>query len=426
MSQHEGTGFDTRCVHGGDHRNRSGQVTTPIHLSTTFEFPDTSEGARRAADIAADEFYGRWGSVNAREFEALIAALEGTDDAVCAGSGLAAIAMVLLAFLNPGDHFIGVHACYSETKILHESLARQLGVDATFVDPSDVGNFASAMRSNTKLVYAETPANPTLTLVDIEAVAKVVHEHPGCVFVVDSTFATPYNQTPLSRGADIVVHSATKYIGGHSDVVAGVCAGPGALMERVRKKFSFHGPHLDPFAAWLLCRGVKTLGLRMEKHNCNASRLARWLEAQPAVSRVYYPMLDSHPQHDLAKRQLSAGGGMICFEVAGGREAALDLVSNVRLCTLAVSLGGAHSLITHPASMTHNLLSDKELERAGITGGMIRFSVGLESAEDIERDLMEALQCIGCSAAPGALEGTAGARADSSRVDGERVAASHE
>lgn len=387
-------GFQTKCLHAGDHRNKSGHVTSPICLSTAFEFPDTAEGAKRAADIEADEFYGRWGSTNAREFEALIAGLEGAEDAVCASSGLGIISMIAHAFLHPGAHFVGVHACYSETKILLESVTKQLSVDATFVRSDQVENFAAAIRPDTKLVFVETPANPTLSLVDIEGVAKIVREQSEAVLVVDSTFASPYNQNPLSLGADIVVHSATKYIGGHSDVVAGVCAANRTLAHQVREKFSFHGPHLDPFAAWLLCRGIRTLGLRIRQQNENARELAHYLESHPKVNRVYYPMLESHPQHELARRQMRGGGGMICFEVQGGMEASLRFISTIQLSKLAVSLGGVTSTITHPSSMTHNLLPREEREKAGITDGMLRFSVGIEDADDLKQDLEDAFRSI--------------------------------
>ncbi|ALA53083.1 aminotransferase class I/II-fold pyridoxal phosphate-dependent enzyme [Shouchella clausii] len=387
-------GFQTACTHGGDHWNKSGHLSPPICQSTAFEFPTTSEGAVRAADIKADEFYGRWGSRNERELEALIAALEEADDALCASSGLGAISMITHAFLNPGDHFIAVHNCYSETKILHESLAEQLSVDVTFIDSSDIHHYKQAIQPNTKLVFAETPANPTLSLVDISKVATLVHEQSDAVFVVDSTFATPYNQKPLKHGADIVVHSATKYLGGHSDVVAGVCAGSTELIDKVRHKYSFHGPHLDPFGAWLLCRGIRTLGLRMEKHNENALKLAQFLETHPKIRQVFYPFSESHPQYKLATKQMTGGGGMICFELKDGMDGGLGLISNVKLNKMAVSLGGYASTITHPASMTHNLLPREEREKGGITDGMIRFSVGIEEYEDIRDDLSQALDKI--------------------------------
>ena len=388
------SGFQTACVHGGDQRNRSGHVSPPICQSTTFELPDPTEGARRAADIAADEFYGRWGSANARELESLVASLEQAEEAVCASSGLAIIAMAAHAFLRPKTHLIGVHQCYGETRILLEAIAERCSVDASFVDSDRLGNFAKVLRPDTAMVFVETPANPTLSLVDVRGLADLVHANPETILVVDSTFATPFNQRPLEQGADVVVHSATKYLGGHSDVVAGVCAASGRLAHRVREQFSLHGPHLDPFAAWLLCRGIRTLGLRMERHNRNASRLAAFLEGHPKVARVHYPMLPSHPQFELARRQMTGGGGMICFEVKGGRRAALELISRVRLSTLAVSLGGVSSLITHPVTMTHNELSPEALEEAGITDAMLRFSVGIEDDGDIQADLEQAFEAV--------------------------------
>jgi methionine-gamma-lyase len=391
--------FQTICLHGGDGRQRSSHVATPIYLSTSFEFPDTEVGAERAGDVAADEFYGRWGSINARELEAIVAALEGADDAVCASSGLAIISMVLHSFLEAGDRFVGSKACYSETLILQRELCGQLGVDVQFVDGTSVDELAAAIGPKTKIVYLETPANPVLDISDIASVVTAARDRSDALVVVDSTFATPFNQSPLELGADIVLHSATKYIGGHSDVVAGVAAARQELADTIRKCFSFHGPHLDPFAAWLLCRGLRTLGLRMERHNSNALRLARFLEGRPEVSRVAYPFLSSHPQHELAMRQMRGGGGMVCFEVGGGRRAAVELLEALQTIKMAVSLGSADSLLTHPASMTHNLLSDAELEAAGISAGMMRFSVGLEDAGDLEADLARAFEAIGGSRA---------------------------
>ncbi|KIN49522.1 MULTISPECIES: trans-sulfuration enzyme family protein [Bacillus] len=389
--ENKNRGFQTSCIHSGEEWNKSGHLSPPICQSTAFEFPNTEEGARRAADIHADEFYGRWGSRNEREFEAIIAALEGAEDAVSTSSGLAAISMVFHALLQPGDHCVAVHNCYSESKILIEELCKQHSVELTMISSEDIENYRNAINPNTKLVYAETPANPTITLVDIQEVSRITKEQSDAIFVVDSTFATPYNQQPLKLGADIVLHSATKYIGGHSDVVAGVCAGNKDLMSKVRKVFSFHGPKLDPFAAWLLCRGVRTLGLRVQKHNENALKIATFLENHPMVNKVYYPFLKSHKQHDIAARQMTGGGGMVCFEVKGGMNAGLSLISNVKLNKMAVSLGGYSSTITHPASMTHNLLPREEREKGGITDGMLRLSVGIEEVEDIQADLENAL-----------------------------------
>jgi methionine-gamma-lyase len=387
------TKFDTaltKCVHGGDDQNVSGHVSSPICLSTAFVFPDTTEGARRAADIAAPEFYGRWGSRNSRELERLIAALEGAEDSVCASSGLAIVSMIAHAYLKRGDHFVASHNCYSEVKILLEDISHRFDIECTFIRSDNIENFANAIRPNTRLVFTETPANPTLSLVDISAVSAL-SKAANAILIVDSTFASPINQNPLMLGADIVMHSATKYIGGHSDVVAGVCAGSKELLDLVRKSFSFHGPHLDPFAAWLLCRGIRTLALRMKQHSENGLAVAQFLENHPNVSRVWYPFLESHPQYAIAKRQMRQGGGMVCFELKGGMEAALKLISNVTMIKMAVSLGGFSSTITHPASMTHNLLPKHEREKGGITDGMIRFSVGIEYQSDIIDELTKVL-----------------------------------
>lgn len=388
-------GFQTTCVHAGNGHNQANYVSSPVYQYAALELPYTSEGIPGASDIEADEFYGRWGSTNAREFEALVASLEGAEAAVCASSGLAIVSMTAHALLQPGDHLLAVNQCYSETKIVLESLTRQMSVDASFVDATEVESFAAAIRPNTQLVFAETPANPAMDLVDIAAVAEVVKAQPTpATFVVDSTFATPYNQRPLSCGADVVMHSATKYLGGHSDVVAGVGAGDAETLWRIRQSFSYHGPHLDPFAAWLICRGLRTLGLRMQRHNENALALATFLEGHPKVQRVRYPMLPSHPQHDAAKRQMTGGGGMICFEVRGGLDAALRLIANLQTIKPAVSLGGVTSVITHPASMTDNLLPRHEREAAGIGNGMLRFFVGVEDGADLEADLDRALEQV--------------------------------
>jgi methionine-gamma-lyase len=384
-------GINTTAVHAGDEANMFGHVSTPICRSTAFTFPDTVEGAKRAGDIEAAEFYGRWGSTNAREAEGLIAGLEDGETALVTSSGLAAIDMVLHAFLKPGGHFVGVRQCYSETAILQREVTRQMGAKAAFLDCRDPSALVEALCPDTSVVFIETPANPTLSLADISGVVGIVRERAErAVVVVDSTFATPVNTQPLKLGADLVVHSATKYLAGHSDVVAGAVAGRRQLVQEVRRAFSFHGPVLDPSAAWLLCRGIRTLGLRVERQNANALTLAEWLEAQPTVARVYYPMLKSHPQHELALRQMRGGGGMLCFELRS-MDAALRLLTRVRLIKMAVSLGGISSTITHPASMTHNLIPREQREQAGITDGMLRFSVGIEDVNDLIRDLQNAL-----------------------------------
>jgi methionine-gamma-lyase len=384
-------GFQTRCCHGGDHRDRSGHVATPIYLSSNFKFPTPEEGARRAVDMAADEFYGRWGTINARELEALVASLELADDAVSCASGLAAISLLLHSFLRPGDHFLGSEACYAETLILQKSLCEQMGVAATFVDATDLDAVAAAVQPNTKLAFFESPANPVLSLTDIGAASALVRERSDAIVAVDSTFATPFNQNPIALGADVVLHSATKYLGGHSDVMAGVAAGHGPLITRMREHLSFHGSQLDPFSAWLLCRGLRTLGLRMERQNATALSLAEMLQEHHAVAHVRYPFLPQHPQHELARAQMRAGGGVVSFDVRGGDDVAARVLTQLRLLTMTVSLGAVTTLITHPASMTHNLMSPAERRAAGIADGMMRVSVGLEELDDLRADLEHAL-----------------------------------
>jgi methionine-gamma-lyase len=392
-------GFQTRCCHGGDHRDRSGHVATPIYLSSNFAFPSAAEGARRAVDMAADEFYGRWGSINGRELEALVASLEHADDAICCSSGLATVALLLHTFLAPGDHFLGSHACYAETLILQKSLCGQMGIATTFVDATDLDALAASVRPDTKLVFLESPANPALSLTDIAAAAELVHSRSDAIVVVDSTFATPFNQNPLLLGADVVVHSATKYLGGHSDVVAGVAAGRAELVTAMRERLSFHGSQLDPFGAWLLCRGLRTLGLRMERQNASALALAEFLRDHPSVAVARYPFLPEHPQHALARTQMRGGGGVVSFDVRGGDAVAARILEHLSLITMTVSLGAVTTLITHPASMTHNLMSLAERSAAGITEGMMRISVGLEEAGDLQADLAHAFQAAEQAAA---------------------------
>ena len=297
--------------------------------------------------------------------------------------------------LKSGDHMVAPYACYSESKILIDRLAEQMGITVDYVDSDNLQQYISASRQNTKLIYAETPANPTISLVDIKQLSAHCKTLNDCVFVVDSTFASPFNQVPLTLGADIALHSATKYIGGHSDVVAGVAAGSKFLIDKVRKTFSFHGPHLEAFSAYQLCRGIRTLGLRMERQNNNGLAIANWLHDNSAIETISYPYHPSHPQYELAKQQMKGGGGMLCFTTKNGRSAAEKIISNTKLIKMAVSLGGVTSTITHPASMTHNLLSDEELNAAGITSNMIRFSIGVEDSNDLIADLDQAIKSHG-------------------------------
>lgn len=387
----EDLGFTTRAIHAGDAANSTRAAVTPIFQSATYTFATAAEGAAMFAGDAPGHVYARWGNPNVAELEAKVAALEGAEDAVAAASGMAAISTVLLALLRAGDHCIVDPACYSATVTLFRQELPRLGIEPTFVDTGDLEAVAAAVRPSTRLIYTETPGNPTLKLVDLAALAAFARER-GITTVCDNTFATPYLQRPLALGIDVVVHSATKYLSGHGDVVAGVAAGPRDLMARCRERvLRDYGGVLSPFAAFLVTRGLATLALRMERHCDNAERVAAFLARHPAVVRVAYPGLPDHPRHAVARRQMRRFGGMISFEVKGGLAAGAAVMDAVRLCTLAVSLGDVRTLISHPASMTHSTVTPAAREAAGITDGLIRLSVGLEEVEDIIADLEQAL-----------------------------------
>jgi methionine-gamma-lyase len=303
---------------------------------------------------------------------------------------MAAVSTTFWALLAPGDHVVAGASLYTATtKLLTEDLPGW-GVAVDLVDPTDPAAFARAARPNTRMFYAESPANPTMLLTDLAAVAAIAKEQ-GIVTVVDNTFATPYNQRPIAAGAAVVIHSATKYLSGHSDVVAGCVIADRATAERIWRKRTLLGGSIDPFASWLLLRGMKTFALRMERHNQNGLEVARWLASQKRVLRVMYPGLDSHPQHELARRQMRGYGGMLSFEVSGGRAAGTRLVESTRLAVLAVSLGSVETLIEHPASMSHAPLTDEALRQAGIPPGLVRLSVGIEDPRDLIADLAQAL-----------------------------------
>ncbi len=391
----ERPGFTTRAVHAGEHPDpTTGAVVPPVHLSTTFAFPSAEAGAALFAGERPGYIYTRLGNPTVAVLEAKVADLEGGEAALATASGMAAIATVLLTLLGDGGHVVCTGALYSAT---YDLLARRLpafGIRTTFVDATDPAAFARAITPETRLLYVETPGNPTLTLTDIAAVATVARQH-GLPLVVDNTFATPYLQQPLALGADIVVHSATKYLSGHGDAVAGVVVGRRAFIAACREAtLADFGGALSPLTAYLVLRGLPTLALRMERHCANAQRVAAYLSQHPKVAWVRYPGLPSHPQHALARRQMRGFGGMVCFELAGGLAAGRALLNAVRLCTLAVSLGDVRTLITHPASTTHHQVPAERRRAMGITDGLVRLSVGIEDPDDIVADLEQALDRV--------------------------------
>ncbi|WP_301860204.1 methionine gamma-lyase [uncultured Megasphaera sp.] len=389
-------GFATRAIHGGTTANSFGALTSPIYQTSTFVFDSAAQGGRRFALEEPGYIYSRLGNPTTAVAEEKLAMLEGTEDCVAAGSGMGAIAAALWSLLKQGDHIVAGDTLYGCTFALMNHGLSTFGVETTFVDMSDLDAVQKAMRPNTKIVYLETPANPTLKVTDIAAISTIAHAVEGCQVIVDNTFCTPYIQRPVEYGADIVVHSATKYLNGHGDVIAGFVCGKKEFITQVRlfgiKDMT--GSVLSPFDSFLIARGMKTLAIRMEKHCANAMKVAAFLEKHPAVASVSYPGLTSFPQYELAKKQMSLPGGMISFELKGGKAAGAIVMDNVHLCKLAVSLGDAETLIEHAATMTHSTYTPEELKMAGISEGLVRLSVGLEDPEDIIADLDQALNCI--------------------------------
>lgn len=385
--------FSTRAIHSGYEKNEHGALATPIYQTSTFIFDNAEQGGRRFALEEDGYIYTRLGNPTNTQVEAKLADLENAEAAVSAASGMGAITSVIWAQVNAGDHIVAAKTLYGCTFAYLNHGVQRFGVDVTFVDTTDPENIRDAMRENTKLVYIETPANPNMVLTDIEAVAEIAHKNEGCILVVDNTYCTPYIQRPIDLGADVVVHSATKYLNGHGDVIAGFAVGKKEFIDEVRLVGikDMTGACLSPFDAYLINRGMKTLNLRMDRHCSNAQKVAEFLESHEKVVNVSYPGLDSFTQKELYKKQMSLPGAMIAFEVEGGIEAGKKLMNSVELCTLAVSLGDIETLIQHPASMTHSPYTEEERLESDITEGLVRLSIGLEDADDIIDDLKQAL-----------------------------------
>ena len=389
-------GFGTKAIHGGYEKNEVGALATPIYQTSTFIFDSAEQGGRRFAGEEEGYMYTRLGNPTNTQVENKLALLENAEACVSAASGMGAITSCLWSILEAGDHVVAANTLYGCTfAYLSHGLPR-FGVEVTFVDTRDPENVRKAMKDNTKLVYLETPANPTLGISDIETISKIAHEKEDCMVVVDNTFCTPYLQRPLDLGADAVVHSATKYLNGHGDVIAGFVCGTEEFIKEVRLfgVKDMTGASLSPFDAFLINRGMKTLEIRMDRHCENAQKVAEFLQSHPAVEKVYYPGLKDFPQYELAKKQMKLPGAMISFEIKGDLEDGKKIMDTVELCSLAVSLGDTETLIQHPASMTHSPYTPEEREASGISDGLIRLSIGLETVEDIIEDLKMALDSI--------------------------------
>lgn len=389
--------FETKAIHGGYEKNKYGALATPIYQTSTFIFDNAAQGGRRFALEEDGYIYSRLGNPTNAQVEEKVALLEEGEACVSAASGMGAITSSIWPFVSCGDHVVAAKTLYGCTFAFFEHAVTRMGIEVDFVDITNVDNIIDAMKDNTKIVYLETPANPNMDICDIELAAKRVHEkNKDTLVIVDNTYCTPYIQKPLTLGADIVVHSATKYLNGHGDVIAGFSVGRKELIDQVRLVGikDCTGAVLAPLNAYLILRGMKTLQIRMEKHCANAQKVAEFLEGHPKVKNVQYPGLKSFKYYDVAKKQMALPGAMIAFEIEGGKEAGEKLMDSVKLCTLAVSLGDAETLIQHPASMTHSPYTPEERAAAGISEGLIRLSVGLENADDIIADLKQAFDQV--------------------------------
>ena len=383
--------FNTKLIHSTAGGGAYGAVNVPIYQTSTFAFRSAEQGAKFFSGEVEGYMYTRIGNPTVKALEDSVAGLENGFGGIAASSGLGAVTTVCMALLEQRTHVVSTASVYGPSRGLLEDHLARFGVEASFVDTSDVGNVESALRPNTKMVYVETPSNPAMQVTDLRAVAALAKAH-GSVLVVDNTFASPCLQRPLDLGADVVVHSVTKFINGHADVVGGVIVTKDeALYRRVRPLMVSLGCCMDPHQAFLVLRGLKTLALRVERAQQNAMTIARWLERHPKVAWVRHLGLESHPQHEMAKRQMSGFGSVFSFELKGGVEAGRRLMDNVRLATLAVSLGGVETLIEHPASMTHAGMSRANRVAAGITDGLVRYSTGIEDVDDLVADMEQAL-----------------------------------
>jgi methionine-gamma-lyase len=391
MSKSQKHSFSTLCIEAGEEdKFPLGAVVKPIYQTSTFAFKDTAEVIKFQKGDEGKYLYTRYGNPTLKVVEDKMAALEGGEKGLVVSSGMAAVSTVMLTLLKAGDRIISTRPVYGGTYRLFLDLLPRLGIDVKFVAVDSLELAEKYIDKNTKLFFSETPTNPNLKIVDLEKVVKLAKKH-RLLTVLDNTFATPYNQTPLSWGMDIVLHSGTKYLAGHSDMVCGVIVGRKKFIDQAREAMKVLGGCIDPFGAFLMLRGLKTLGLRMERHNRNARMIAQFLSKHPKVRRVFYPGLRNHPQYQLAKKQMRGFGGMVCFEVVGGLKAATKVMDNLKLFINATSLGGVESLASIPILTSHYGFKGKELKMADVTPGMIRLSCGIEDAQDLIDDLTGAL-----------------------------------
>ncbi len=383
--------FNSKLIHAGHTFDKNMSVNVPIYQTSTFAFESAEEGERCFLGESDGYIYTRLGNPTIKALETCISELEGGFGGIAVASGMAAVNTIYMALLSSGDHMVGTDAVYGPSRSVMEDHWSRFGVQSDFVDTTDISNIEKAIKPNTKMLYIESPANPTLGISDLKACSEIAKKH-NLVFVVDNTFSSPYLQRPFEFGADVVFHSMTKFINGHADIVAGIIiTKTEELYKKIRPIMISLGGNMDPHQAFMVLRGVKTLSIRIDKAQENAMKIAHYLETHPKVEWVKYPGLKSHPQHELAKKQMNGFGAMISFGLKGGFDAGKILMNSVKLATLAVSLGGVETLIEHPASMTHSKVPAESKLKAGITDGLVRLAVGIEDVEDLIADLDQGL-----------------------------------
>ena len=380
-------GFETLAIRAGHSRTNEGEQSEPIFPTSSYVFASAAEAAAVFAGEQAGNIYSRFTNPTVRTFEQRLAALEGAEACVATASGMSAILTTCMATLKAGDHIVSSRSIFGSTTGLFNNYLAKFGIETSFVDLADINNWKQAIRRQTRLLFMETPSNPLTEIADIAQLADLAHQN-GCLLVVDNCFCTPALQQPLLLGADIVIHSATKYLDGQGRCIGGAVVGSNEIVGKmVFDVLRTAGPSMSPFNAWVFLKGLETLSLRMHAHSSNALALASWLEQQPDIKRVYYPGLQSHPQHSLAKTQQSGFGGLLSFELEGGQEAGWKLIDATRMISITANLGDTKTTITHPATTTHGRLSDEQRAQANIADGLVRVAVGLEDIEDLKADL---------------------------------------
>lgn len=379
--------LETHAIRTGQIRTQEAEHSDPMFVTSSYIFKNAAEAAARFAGQQSGNIYSRFTNPTVRTFEKRLAVMEEGERCIAVASGMAAISTLAMGLLKAGDHVVCSRSVFGNTVLLFQNFFCKFGVDTTFVDLTDLGAWEAAIKAETRFLFVETPSNPLTEIADIAQLTELAHDH-GCLLIVDNVFCTPVLQKPLALGADLVVHSATKYLDGQGRCVGGAIVGSDALIEEyIYPYLKTGGPTMSPFNAWVFLSGLETLAVRIKAHCENASRLAHWLENRPEVSQVYYPGLHSHPQYSLACEQQQGAGGVLSFELKGGKAAAWNLIDNTKMMSITANLGDVKTTITHPATTTHGRLTDEERAAAGIKEGLVRISVGLENIADVEEDL---------------------------------------